>query len=150
MEDFSHLKLISMGLLQTCGYITEQMQTAVTIDVNKFMEFFSIKTDKGNIHPPYWIAGEDNSLTFSPATALNSNSQSSSSTFPKPFTMKDYSQCRQAEAISWIDLQEKRASIMARLQPVKPEEYEERRKAVKTISGPLRRKGMKFQLPCQT
>ena len=113
MEDFSHLKLISMGLLQTCGYITEQMQTAVTIDVNKFMESFSIKTDKGNIHPPYWIAGEDNSLTFSPATALNSNSQSSSSTFPKPFTMKDYSQCRQAEAISWIDLQEKRASIMA-------------------------------------
>ena len=47
----------------------------------------------------------------------------------------------QAEAINWINLQEKRASIIARLHPVTPEEYEKRRKLVKTDSGPLRRKG---------
>jgi hypothetical protein len=146
MKDTSHLNLIAMGLLQTCGYITEQMQTAVTIDVNKFLGSFSIKADGGrSIHPPTWIPGEDNSVTFSPSTALIPNSQSSSSTaIPKPFTMENYSQCRQAEAIRWIDLQEKRASIMARLHPVKPEEYQERRDAVYSNSGPLRRKGMKI------
>jgi hypothetical protein len=142
MKDISHLKLITMGLLQTCGYIMEQMQTPVTIDVNKFMESFSIKANGGDVHPPFWVSGEDNSVTLSPSTAFIPNSQSSLlSPSPNSFTMKDYCQCRQAEAINWINLQEKRASIIARLHPVTPEEYEKRRKLVKTDSGPLRRKG---------
>ena len=40
MQDISSLKLIAMGLLQACSYITKQMQTPVTIDVNKFLESF--------------------------------------------------------------------------------------------------------------
>lgn len=151
MKNISHLRLIAMGLLQTCGYVTEQMQTRVTIDVNKFMESFSIKADGEDIHPPSWISGEDKSVTVSPATALIPDSQSSSlAASPKPFfTMEDYSQCRQAEAIRWINLQEKRASIIARLQPVGQEEYQERRDAVNSVSGPLRRKSIKFQLYLQ-
>lgn len=152
MQDISQLKLITMGLLQTCGYVTEQMQTAVTIDVNKFMEAFSIRADDGgDIHPPSWIVGKDNSVTFSPPTAVIPSSQSSSlTTSPKPFTMDDYSQCRQAEAIRWINLQEKRASIIPRLQPVTPEEYKARRDAVYSDTGPLGRKGMKFHLSLPT
>jgi hypothetical protein len=145
MKDISHLKLIAMGLLQTCGYVTEQMQTPVTIDVNKFLESFSIKVDGESIHPPAWIAGENNSISFSPNFPIPPSSQSSSLTpTPNPFTMEHYIQCRKAEAIRWINLQEKRASIMARLQPVPPEEYQERRESVNSNSGPLRRKGMKF------
>lgn len=144
----SHLNLIAMSLLQTCSYVTEQMQSTVSIDVNKFLESFSIKDDtRGEIHPPFWIAGEDDSVTISPTTTLNPNSQSGSLTpSSKPFTMEDYSRCRRAEAIRWINLQEKRASIMARLQPAKPEEYQERRDAVNSASGPLRRKGIKSHL----
>jgi len=143
MQDVSHLNLIVMSLLQTCSYVTEQMQTAVTIDVNKFMGSFSIEANGRDIHPPHWIRGEDNSVTISPATVVVPNSQSSSLTAsPKPFTMDDYSRCRQAEAIRWIDLQEKRASIIARLQPITAEEYQARRDAVNSDSGPLRRKGM--------
>lgn len=56
--------------------------------------------------------------------------------------MDDYRRCRQAEAIRWINLQEKRASIMARLQPITPAEYQRRRDDVKSKSGPLRRKGI--------
>jgi hypothetical protein len=138
MQDISHMNLITMSLLQTCSYVTEQMQTAVTIDVNKFLESFSIKTDEGDIHPPSWIANKDNSVTFTPATPQSSSLTSS----PKPFTMDDYSQCRQEEAIRWINLQEKRGSIIARLQPVTPEEYQARRDAVNSESGPLRRKGV--------
>jgi hypothetical protein len=145
MEDFSHLKLIAMGLLQTCGYVTEQMQTPVTIDVNKFLESFSIKADGETVHPPTWIAREGNSVSFSPNLAIPPSTQSSTLTpTPNPFTMDHYIQCRKTEAIRWLDLQEKRASIMARLQPVKPEEYQERRESVNSVSGPLRRKGMKF------
>jgi hypothetical protein len=140
MEDNSHLKLIAMGLLQTCSYITEQMQTPVTIDLNKFMEAFSItKADGSVVHPPSWEAEEDNSITISTATSRFTPDLQS-----KSLTMEDYRLIRQAEAIRWIDLQEKRASIIARLQPVTPAEYQERRDAVKTDSGPLRRKGMKF------
>ena len=143
MQDVSHLNLIVMSLLQTCSYVTEQMQTEVTIDVNKFMGSFSIKADGRDIRPPHWIAGEDNLVTITPATAVIPNSQCSSLTAsPKPFTMDDYSRCRQAEAIRWIDLQEKRASIIARLQPVTAEEYQARHDAVNSDSGPLRRKGM--------
>ena len=145
MEDYSHLKLIAMGLLQTCGYVTEQMQTPVTIDVNKFLESFSIKADGEAIHPPTWTASEGNSVSFSPNVAIHPGIPSSTLTpTPNPFTMDHYIQCRKTEAIRWLDLQEKRASIMARLQPVKAEEYQERRESVNSVSGPLRRKGMKF------
>lgn len=145
MEDASHLKLIAMGLLQTCSYVTEQMQTPVTIDLNKFLESFSItKADGAVIHPPSWMAEEDNCPRISTTKTHIPDLQSSSVITPKPFTMEDYRLSRQAEAIRWIDLQEKRASIIARLQPVRPEEYQERRDAVKAESGPLRRKGMKF------
>lgn len=147
MENVSHLKLITMGLLQTCSYVTEQMPTPVTIDINKFMESFSIKAEGGDIHPPSWMAGENNSVTFYPTTSVNPHSQSGShTTSPTPFTMKEYSQCRQAEAINWINLQEKQASVRPRLHPVTPEEYQARRNAVYLTSGSLHRKGMKFHL----
>ena len=35
-----------MGFLQTCGYMSEQMQSHVNIE-----------TDGGYIHPPSWIPG---------------------------------------------------------------------------------------------
>jgi hypothetical protein len=146
MQDVSHIKLITMSLLQTCSYITNQMHTPVTIDVNKFMESFSIKADGRNVHPPSWNAGEDDSVTFYPTADVISHSQSSSLSPLKPFTMEDYSRCRRVEAIRWINLQEKRASIIPRLKPVTPEEYQERRDAVNSNSGPLRRKGIKVQL----
>lgn len=138
MQDISHLKLITMSLLQTCHYITEQMHTPVQIDVNKFLESFSIQKEEGDIHPPSWIVEENHSVSFS-------NSPTSSAT-PSlcHFTMDKYQSCRKAEAIRWIDLQEKRASVMARLHPVTKEEYQERRDAINSESGPLRRKGMIF------
>jgi hypothetical protein len=145
MQDVSHLRLIATSLLQTCSYITEQMQAPVTIDVNKFLDSFSINTDGGNIHLPSWIAGEDDSVIFSDATTIIPDSQSSSHTeSSNVFTMDDYSRCRRAEAIRWIDLQEKRASIMARLHPVTPEEYQRHRDDVKLKSGPICRKGIYF------
>jgi hypothetical protein len=145
MKDISHLNLITMSLLQTCGYITEQMQTPVTIDINKFMESFSIKANGEDIHPTPWIPGEDNSVTFASPTVLIPNSQSSSSApSPKPLTMKDYQEICQAEAIRWINLQEKQASIIAHLHPVTPVEYQEHRNLVKSDSGPLHRKGVKI------
>lgn len=140
MQDISHLKLIVMGLLQTCSYITEQMQMPVKIDVNKFMESFSIKANGCDISPPFWIAEEDNSVTLSQATSVISDFQLGSS--PKIFTMEDYSRCRQAEAIRWINLQENRASIIARFRPVTAEEYQRRRDAINSESGLLSRKGI--------
>jgi hypothetical protein len=143
MQDVSQLKLIAMSLLQTCSYVTEQMQTPVTIDINKFMDSFSIKAEDGeDVHPPSWIEGEGDLVTFSSGTAIIPNSQSGSlMAFPKPFTMDDYSRCRQAEAIRWINLQQKRASVIPRIQPVTPEEYQALRDAVYSESGGLRRKG---------
>jgi hypothetical protein len=148
MQEVSQLKLMAMGLLQTCSYVTEQMQTAVTIDVNKFMESFSIKAEDGReIRPLSWIVGEGDLVTISSAMGVIPNSQSNLPTASrKPFTMEDYSRCRQAEAIHWIDLQEKRASIIARLQPVTPEEYQARRDAVYSETGVVCRKGMKIHL----
>ena len=143
MQDVSHLKLITMGLLQTCSYITEQMQTPVSIDINKFMESFSIKAeDGGDIRPPSWIEGEGDSVTFS----TNPNPPSGS-LIPsgKPFTMDIYRRCRQAEEIRWINLQEKRASVIPRLQPVTPEEYQARRDVIYAESSGLSRKGIKIQ-----
>jgi hypothetical protein len=143
MQDVSQLKLIAMGLLQTCSYVTEQMHTPVSIDINKFMESFSIKAeDGGDIHPPSWFEGEGNSVTFS----ANITDPPSSSLTPsrRPFTMDIYSRIRQAEEIRWINLQEKRASVIPRLQPVTPEEYQARRDAVYAESGGLCRKGIKI------
>ena len=54
--------------------------------------------------------------------------------------MDDYRQCRQAEALRWIDLQEKRASIIARLHPISAEEYQELRNSILSKPGPLLRK----------
>ena len=98
--------------------------------------------DGRDVHPPFWMAGEDNLVTLSSTTNNISNTQSSSSTAsPKPFTMDDYIKHRQAEAVRWINLQEKRASIIARLQPVTSEEYQAHRVAIMSGSGSLRRKG---------
>ena len=141
MQDVSHLKLIAMGLLQTCNYVTEQMQTRVSIDINKFMESFSIKTEDGrDIHPPSWIEGEGDSVTFSTTTP----SSSSLTPSQKPFTMNIYCRVQQAEEICWINLQEKRATIIPRLQPLTPEEYQACRDAVYAESSGLARKGIQF------
>ena len=96
MEDISVLKLVSMGLLQTSGYVTKQMQAEVKIDVNIFLSTFSIKTDDGLFHLPSWIPckDEDDSVDILP----NPPSSSSIST-PDAFDMSDYSKCCQAEAI---------------------------------------------------
>ena len=57
--------------------------------------------------------------------------------------MDDYCKCRQAEALRWIDLREKCASIIARLQPVLPEEYQALRNIVLSESGPFQRRDKK-------
>jgi len=104
MEDILALKLVSMGLLQTSGYVTKQMHAEVTIDVNKFLGAFSIKMEDGLLHLSSWIPceDEDDSVDILP----NLPSPSSTST-TDAFDMSDYSKCRQAEAIRWIDLREK-------------------------------------------
>jgi hypothetical protein len=117
MEEPSHLNLMTMALLQTCGYVMDQMQTEVTIDINKFLEAFSIEGEDGRIRPPSWTKTEGNSVLIKPNTTSSISPESS-------FNMDDYRQCRLAEALRWIDLQEKRASIIARLQPVSAEEYQ--------------------------
>ena len=53
--------------------------------------------------------------------------------------MDDYQRYRQAEALRWIDLQERRASIIARLQLTSREEYQKLRDAVRTEQGQLSR-----------
>ena len=140
MEEASHLKLITMGLLQTCSYVTEQMQTKVTINVNKFLEAFSIEVNGSRIHPPSWTTSKNNSVTIEPPTPTPQVSTSNRSTLDKiNFDMEDYRTCRQEEAIRWINLQERRSSIIARLQPTAAEEYQNLRDAVTSESGPLRR-----------
>ena len=59
------------------------------------------------------------------------------------FNMDDYRQCRQAEALRWINLQEKRSSIISRLQPVSAEEYQRLHNLVLSKPGPLLRKSKK-------
>ena len=105
---------------------------------------FSIKTNGGLIHPPSWTLREDDLVTMSPSISVVPISESGSlMSSPKPFDMDDYRRCRQAEAIRWIDLQEKRASIINRLRPVTTEEYQARRDAVNSESGPFCRKDKK-------
>ncbi len=140
MEKTSHLKLMTMGLLQTCSYVTEQMQTKVTIDINKFLEAFSIEVDGCRIHPPSWTQSEQNSISIRPHTPIQQTLISSSSLVPTSiFDMDDYRASRQAEAIRWINLQERRSSIIARLQPTTAEKYQRLRDAVTSDSGPLHR-----------
>lgn len=124
MEEKSQLNLMSMGLFQTCSYITEQMQPNVKIDMNAFLQAFSIEKDDGSCIRPRYL-----SWTDEPA-----------STSTRILNMDDYRAARQAEAIKWIDLQERRSSIIPRLQPTTEEEYKDRRDAVTSDSGPLRRK----------
>jgi len=140
MQEASHLKLITMGLLQTSSYVTEQMQTRVTIDVNKFLGAFSIEVNGSRIHPPSWTTSEHNLNEIAPPMPILQASTSNSSILPGiNFDMDDYRACRQKEAIRWINLQEKRSSIIARLQPTTVEEYQNLRDAVTLESGPLRR-----------
>ena len=141
MENTSHLKLITMGLLQTCSYVTEQMQTKVTIDINKFMEAFSIDVDTSHFHPPSWTLSNPNSGSDlnMPQPPIRPNSSSISSSSSTILDMDFYRTSRQAEAIRWINLQEKRSSIMARLQPTTSDDYQHLRDSVTSDKGPLRR-----------
>ena len=149
MEKESHLKLMSMGLLQTCSYVMEQMPTKVTIDINKFLEAFSIEVDGHRIRPPSWKEKEDNSATSSSDDQSRAQIQQSTSTSSPVSTnfldIDDYRASRQAEAIRWINLQERRSSIIARSQPTTAEEYQLLRIAVTSDRGPLCRtaKGIK-------
>ena len=79
-------------------------------------------------------------MEIKPNTFASSTAQNDLSAIPSPFNMEDYRQCRQAEAVRWIDLQEKRASIIARLQPVSAEEYQKLHDAILSKPGPLLRK----------
>lgn len=66
--------------------------------------------------------------------------QNNSSAIPPPFNMNDYHQCRQVEALQWIDLQEKRSSIISCLRPVSTEDYQKLRNAILSKPGPLLQK----------
>jgi hypothetical protein len=142
MEKESHLKLITMGLLQTCSYVTEQMQTKVNIDINKFLEAFSIEVDGSSFHPSSWTLSEQDSTSFGPhsqirqASTSNLSSQAASTNI---LNMDNYRTSRQAEAIRWIDLQERRSSIISRLQPTTAEEYQHLRDAVTSENAPIGR-----------
>jgi hypothetical protein len=143
MQQISHLKLMSMGCLQACGFFSEQMPQNVAIDINMFLGAFSIEVDGQRIRPPSWEQSENNSVVILPSASTSSTPPSDSSASPPVFNMDDYRRYRQAEAICWIDLQEKRASIIARLQPTSTEEYQRLRDAVTSETGPLRRKNKK-------
>ena len=144
MEKTSHLNLMSMGLLQFSSYLSEQMPMEVTIDINKFLGAFSTVADGRRIQPPSWHQSENGSVTIRPSGPIALTSLSESST-PSPaiFNMDDYRRSRQSEALRWIDLQEKRASIIARLQPRLAEDYQKLRTAVTSEAGPLRRTSKK-------
>lgn len=128
MEPQSHLNLMAMALLQTCSYVTEQMQSDVSIDVNKFLQSFSIQVEGSRIRPPSFNQN-DNSIT---------PDIGSSSSLPF-FDMEHYRALRKEEAIRWINLQESRSSIIARLRPTTEEEYNRLRIAVTSENTPLHR-----------
>jgi len=142
MQNISHLKLMSMGCLQACGFFAEQMPSKVTIDINMFLKAFSIKVDNQRIHPPSWVQNNDNSVIIRPSSPTSSTPLPLEPSAPSPtvFDMDDYRTCRQAEALRWINLQEKRASIISRIQPILAEEYQKRRDTVMSESEPLHRK----------
>jgi hypothetical protein len=143
MEQISHLKLMSMSFLQACSFFTEQMPHNVSIDVNKFLGAFSIEVDGQHLHPPSWAQSENDSVVIKPSSSTSSNPPLEPSNPPLGFNMDDYRRYRQSEALRWIDLQEKRASIIPRLQPTSAEEYQNLRDAIISETGPLRRKPKK-------
>jgi len=143
MQQISHLKLMSMGFLQACSFFSEQMPQEVSIDINMFLGAFSIEVDGQRVRPPSWRQTENDSVTIVPSASTSSTLPSEMSTSPPVFKMDDYRKYRQAEALRWIDLQEKRASIIARLQPTSTEEYQKMRDDVLSEGGPLRRKPKK-------
>ena len=132
---------MSMGCLQACGFFAEQMPCKVSININMFLRAFSIKVDDQRIHPPSWVQNDDNSVMIMPSTTMLSTPPSEPSTLsPTVFDIDDYRRCQQAEALHWINLQEKRASIIAYLQPMLAEEYQMLRDAVILEVEPLCRK----------
>lgn len=138
MEERSHLNLMTMALLQTCGYVIDQMQSEVNVDINKFLEAFSMEVDGGCIRPPSWAKSGGNSVVITSCTPISPTaSQNNPSTTSSSFNMDDYRQCRQAEALRWINLQEKRSSIISRLQPGSSEEYQKLRDSILSKPGPL-------------
>jgi len=138
MQKISHLKLMSMGCLQACSFFLEQMPDDVSIDVNKFLGAFSIDVDGKSLHPPSWTQSGKDSIMNEPDASTNSSTSESFSS-PPVFNMDDYRRYRQTEALRWIDLQEKRASIIARLHPTSTEEYQKLRDAVRAEHEPLSR-----------
>jgi hypothetical protein len=150
MEQISHLKLMSMGCLQACSFFIDQMPHNVAIDVNRFLGAFSIEVDGQHASPPSWVQSENDSVRIVPSTSSSSfNLPSESSTSPQVFNMDDYRRYRQAEALTWINLQEKRALIIARPQPMSSKDYQTLRDAILSENGPLRRK-QKKQLGTKT
>lgn len=130
--------------MQACGFFTEQMPCEVSIDVNMFLGAFSIEVDGQRIRPPSWVSNGNNAITIVPSTPVPCSPPSESSTsLPIPFSMNDYRRCRQEEAIRWINLQEKRASIIPRLKVTMPEDYENQRQAIMSETGPFCRKQKK-------
>jgi hypothetical protein len=126
-----------------CGFFTEQMPYDVTIDINKFLGAFSIEVDSQCVRPPSWTQDKNDSVKIVSSASTSATLPSESSTSPQVFNMVDYCRYRQEEALQWINLQEKRSSIIARLQPTSAEEYEKQRKAIKSDNGPLCRKPKK-------
>jgi len=143
MQQISHLKLMSMGCLQAYSFFSEQMPHNVAIDINRFLGAFSIEVDGQHLCPPSWVQSENDSLTIVPLASTSSTPLSESSTSPPVLNMDDYRRYRQAEALCWIDLQEKPASIIARLQPTSTEEYQKLQDAITSETGPLCRKPKK-------
>lgn len=141
MEDISAFKLVTMSLLQTSGYITKQMHAKVNIDVNKFLSAFSIETKDGHFRPPSWIPSEKDADAVDVTV---DHSSSSSDSLTPIFSMSNYASCRRAEALRWIDLQEKRASIIPRLKPTALEDYQKLRDAVSAESGAQQRSDNKI------
>ena len=101
-----------------------------------------MEADGHCIHPPLWTQSKHNSVSIRPHTPMvQSNLSSSVSTCN--LDMDDYHTSHQAEAIHWINLQEKRSSIISHLQPTTAEEYQHLREAVRSDSGPLSRRARK-------
>ena len=99
--------------------------------------------DGQHVHPPSWVKSENDSVMIVPSASTSSTPLSESSTSPPVLNMDDYHRYRQAEALRWIDLQEKPASIIARLQPTSTEEYQKLQDAITSETGPLCRKPKK-------
>jgi hypothetical protein len=143
MEQTSHLNLMSMGFLQACAFFAEQMPCQVDIDINMFLKAFSIKVDDQRIHPPSWVQNDDKSVMIVPSATTSSTPSTPSVEPSAVFDMDVYRAARQAEALRWINLQEKRASIMARIHPTSAEEYQKLRDIVMSEAGTIYRKQKK-------